>query len=159
MTIETLVAVFAILLTISLAAERLIEAGKPLFEKITSPSWQSSAKLISAIVVGSGCAALFRFDLLGKLGIGGVSVLVGYLAAGLISSTGSTTINRCLEWLKTLKNNTVTQVVTESIPTAPNITKVTVVATTKSDTAPVETVSVTQAAPPAGVQEIPEIGI
>lgn len=140
MTVETLIAVFAILLTISLAAERLIEAGKPLFEKITSPSWQSSAKLISAIVIGSGCAALFRFDLLGKLGIGGVSVLVGYLAAGLISSTGSTTINRALEWLKTLKNNTITQVVTESTPTT---TKTTVVATTKSDTAPAEAVPAT----------------
>ena len=153
MTLETLIAVFAILLTISLAAERLIEAGKPLFEKITSPSWRSSAKLISAIVVGSGCAALFRFDLLGKLGVSGVSVLVGYLAAGLISSTGSTTINRCLEWLKTLKNNTVTQVVTESA-TIGNLSKTTIVATTKSDTAPAEIIPA-----PAGVQEIPEIGI
>lgn len=144
MTAETLIAVFAILLTISLAAERLIEAGKPLFDKITSPSWQSSAKLISAIVVGSGCAALFRFDLLGKLGIGGVSVLVGYLAAGLISSTGSTTINRFLEWLKTLKNNTITQTVTESTPSA---TKTTVVETTKSDTVPAEIVPAVPDAP------------
>jgi hypothetical protein len=105
-TVEILISIFAILSTISLAAERLIEMAKPLFNKIKYPEWQASAKLFSAIIIGFCCSALFRFDLLAQLGISGVSVLVGYLAAGLISSSGSTVINRFLEWLKTLKSNT-----------------------------------------------------
>ena len=113
-TVEVLIAVFAILLTISLAAERLIEFFKPLLNKVPE-AWNSSVKLMIAIFIGTGCAALFRFDLLAKLGVEDVSFLVGYLAAGLISSTGSTTINRFLEWLKTLKNDTTTTVTKTTI--------------------------------------------
>ena len=41
MDVQSLVAVFTVLLTISLSAERLIELGKPLYEKITSDTWFS----------------------------------------------------------------------------------------------------------------------
>jgi len=37
------------------------------------------------------------------LGISGLNPLVGYAAAGLVASTGSTTINRLLDWLKSLE--------------------------------------------------------
>ena len=105
MTIENLIGVLTVLLTISFAAERLIEVGKPLFEMIKDATWKASAKLLSAIVIGTGVAALFRFEMLAKMDIE-APYLLGYLAAGLIASTGSTTINRLLEWLKTLRNDT-----------------------------------------------------
>jgi hypothetical protein len=104
MSVENLIGVFTVLLTISFAAERLIEVGKPLFELIKSVTWRASAKLLSAIVIGTGVAALFRFEILPKMDIE-APYLLGYLAAGLIASTGSTTINRLLEWLKTLRND------------------------------------------------------
>ena len=108
-TVEVLVAVFAVLLTISLAVERLIEMFRPLIEKIAE-AWRASVKIGSAILVGFGLAALFRFDFLNELSVDGISPIVGYVLAGLVASTGSTTINRILEWLKTLKSNTTTSV-------------------------------------------------
>jgi flagellar biosynthesis protein FlhB len=105
--IENLIAVFAVLLTISFAAERLIEVFKPLFEKIAHPTWQSSTKLLTAILIGTACAFLLEFNLFWKLGVASVANIVGYLFAGLIASTGSTTINRLLEWLKTLRKDVV----------------------------------------------------
>lgn len=103
MTIESIVAVFTVLLTMSLAAERLIELFKPLYDKISSDNWRRSAKLLSAVLIGLVCAFLFRFDMLLWLGISGLNPLVGYAAAGLVASTGSTTINRLLDWLKSLE--------------------------------------------------------
>ena len=103
MTIESLTAVFAVLLTISLATERLIELGKPLYDKITSQVWRSSAKLLSAVVIGLFLAFMFKFDLLNWLSIPNLSPIIGYAAAGLLASTGSTTINRLLDWLKSLE--------------------------------------------------------
>lgn len=105
--IENLIAVLAVLLTISYAVERLIEVFKPLFEKITSHTWQSSIKLLTAIIIGTACAFLLEFDMFWKLGVASVAPIVGYIAAGLIASTGSTTINRLLEWLKTLRKDPV----------------------------------------------------
>jgi hypothetical protein len=105
MNAETLIALFAILLTISLGAERLLETFKPLFDKINA-AWQGSIKLACAIVIGFGLAALFRFDVLARLTIVGVPPVLSYILAGLIASTGSTTINRILEWLKTLRSDT-----------------------------------------------------
>jgi hypothetical protein len=105
MTTETFITIFAVLLTISLGAERLIEAFKPLFDKIVD-SWRGSVKLIAAILIGFGLAALFRFDMLERLTITNTLPVVGYAVAGLIASTGSTTINRLLEWLKTLRSDT-----------------------------------------------------
>lgn len=113
MTLETLIAVFAVLYVISGAAERLIEVFKFLFNKITNSDVQSSIKLLSAILIGVGLSALFHFDLLAQVGIIGVSALVGYLAAGLLSSVGSTTISWFLAWLKTLKNDTTVTKTTE----------------------------------------------
>ena len=130
--IENLIAVFAVLLTISFAAERLIEVFKPLFEKITSPTWQSSIKLLSAILIGTACAFLLQFNLFWKLGVS-VADIVGYLFAGLIASTGSTTINRLLEWLKTLRNDTTTTV-TKTVE-LPKGNSVVVVAETSSQSA------------------------
>lgn len=127
MTTETLVAVFTILLTISLAAERLIEIFKPLIEKI-SVAWQPSVKISMAILTGFGLAALFRFDLLKDLGLG-VAPVIGYALAGLVASTGSSVIHPILEWLKTLKNNTVTM-------TTDSPKETTVVETVTSDTVP-----------------------
>ena len=101
-SIEVLISIFAVLSTISLSVERLLEAFAPVFAKITV-SWQSSVKLIVAIVLGFGLAALFQFDLLAKIAVVGISPFVGYGLSGLISSTGSTAINRFLGWLKTLK--------------------------------------------------------
>ena len=100
---QVLVTVFTVLLTISLSAERLIELGKPLYEKIAIDVWRKSAKLLSAVVIGFFLAILFKFDMLSVLGVG-VNPYVGYLAAGLVTSTGSTTINRLLDWLKSLDN-------------------------------------------------------
>ena len=131
--IENLIAVFAVLLTISFAAERLIEVFKPLFEKITSPTWQSSIKLLSAILIGTACAFLLQFNLFLKLGVASVADIVGYLFAGLIASTGSTTINRLLEWLKTLRNDTTTTV-TKTVE-LPKGNSVVVVAETSSQSA------------------------
>ena len=131
--IENLIAVFAVLLTISFAAERLIEVFKPLFEKITSPTWQSSTKLLSAILIGTACAFLLQFNLFLKLGVASVANIVGYIAAGLIASTGSTTINRLLEWLKTLRNDTTTTV-TKTVE-LPKGNSVVVVAETSSQSA------------------------
>lgn len=108
-TVEVLIAVFAVLLTISLAVERLIEMFRPLIEKIAI-TWQASVKIAGAILAGFGLAALFRFDFLKELGVVGISPIVGYILAGLVASTGSTTINRILDWLKTLKTNRVTTV-------------------------------------------------
>lgn len=125
MTSETLVAVFTIILTISLASERFIEIFKPLVDKV-SVAWQPSVKITTAILVGFGLAALFRFDLLKDLGLG-VSPVIGYALAGLVSSTGSSVIHPILDWLKTLKNNTVTETLTET-------PKGSVVETVKSDT-------------------------
>jgi len=130
--IENLIAVFAVLLTISFAAERLIEVFKPLFEKITSPTWQGSTKLLSAILIGTACAFLLQFNLFLKLGVS-VADIVGYLFAGLIASTGSTTINRLLEWLKTLRNDTTTTV-TKTVE-LPKGNSVVVVAETSSQSA------------------------
>ena len=131
--IENLIAVFAVLLTISFAAERLIEVFKPLFEKITSPTWQGSTKLLSAILIGTACAFLLQFNLFWKLGVASVANIVGYIAAGLIASTGSTTINRLLEWLKTLRNDTTTTV-TKTVE-LPKGNSVVVVAETSSQSA------------------------
>lgn len=113
MDINSLIGVFAVLLTISLAAERLIEILKPLYEKIKDGVWKASVKLLSAVVIGTVCAALFRFDMLAKLSVE-APFLVGYLAAGLIASTGSTTINRFLEWLKSLRPSDTKTTITES---------------------------------------------
>lgn len=132
--IENLIAVFAVLLTISFAAERFIEVGKPLFEKITSPTWQSSSKLLTAILIGTACAFLLEFNLFWKLGVASVANIVGYIAAGLIASTGSTTINRLLEWLKTLRNDTTTTVTQTTV--APKVTTV-IVAETSTQSAKV----------------------
>jgi hypothetical protein len=114
MSVEALIGVFSVLLTIAFGVERLIEILKPLFEMIKSAKWQSSAKLLSAVIIGTGCAALFRFDMLVKLGVE-APYLLGYLSAGLIASTGSTTINRFLEWLKTLRNDTTTTIVEKQV--------------------------------------------
>jgi hypothetical protein len=130
MTVESLISVFAILLTISLAAERLIEIGKPLFDMIKVEAWKASIKLLSAIIVGTACAALFRFDMLVKLGVE-APYLVGYLSAGLIASTGSTTINRFLEWLKTLRNDTTTTVTEYKVGGEVDVTKEVVVSSNK----------------------------
>ena len=104
MDVQSLVAVFTVLLTISLSAERLIELGKPLYEKITSDTWRKSAKLLSAVFIGFFLSILFKFDMLNVLGVLGVSPYIGYLAVGLVTSSGSTTINRLLEWLKSLED-------------------------------------------------------
>jgi hypothetical protein len=130
MTVESLIGVFAVLLTISLAAERLIEIGKPLFDLIKADTWKASVKLLSAIVIGTACAALFRFDMLVKLNVE-APFLVGYLAAGLIASTGSTTINRFLEWLKTLRNDTKTTITESKYTDESGVTKETVVSSNK----------------------------
>jgi hypothetical protein len=127
MTTETLVAVFTILLTIALAAERFIEIFKPIIEKI-SVLWQPSVKITLAILVGFGLAALFRFDLLKDLGLG-VAPVIGYALAGLVASTGSSVIHPILEWLKTLKNNTTTEKIVERGDTVTT-------ETVKSDTVP-----------------------
>jgi len=130
--IENLIAVAAVLLTISYGVERFIEVFKPLFEKITSPTWQGSTKLLSAILIGIACAFLLQFNLFLKLGVS-VADIVGYLFAGLIASTGSTTINRLLEWLKTLRNDTTTTV-TKTVE-LPKGNSVVVVAETSSQSA------------------------
>jgi hypothetical protein len=103
MDIESLVAVFAVLLTIALAAERLIEIFKPIIEKIQDPNWLTSAKVGAAVLVGFGLAALFRFDMLARLSVTGTLPVVGYAAAGLVASVGSSTLHALLEWLKTLQ--------------------------------------------------------
>ena len=145
--IENLIAVFAVLLTISFAAERLIEVFKPLFEKITSPTWQSSIKLLSAILIGTACAFLLQFNLFWKLGVS-VADIVGYLFAGLIASTGSTTINRLLEWLKTLRNDTTTTV-TSTVTPDKNENSVVIVSETSSQRAkaPADTIEITSGEP------------
>ena len=130
--IENLIAVAAVLLTISYGVERFIEVFKPLFEMITHPKWQSSIKLLSAILIGIACAFLLQFNLFLKLGVS-VADIVGYLFAGLIASTGSTTINRLLEWLKTLRNDTTTTV-TKTVE-LPKGNSVVVVAETSSQSA------------------------
>lgn len=107
--VSVLIAIFTVLLTISLAVERLIEMFKPLIAKIPE-AWQASVKIAGAILVGFGLAALFKFDFLKELTVFGVSPIVSWVLAGLVASTGSTTINRILEWLKTLKSNRTTTV-------------------------------------------------
>jgi hypothetical protein len=113
MTTQILIAVFTILLTLSLAVERLIEVARPLIEKI-AVVWQPSVKIGLAVVIGFGLAALFRFDLLKELLVFGVAPVLGYLLAGLVASTGSSVIHPILEWLKSLKNDTTTTVTTIS---------------------------------------------
>jgi hypothetical protein len=130
MTTESLIGIFTVLLTISFAAERLIEVGKPLFELIKSATWKASAKLLSAIVIGTGVAALFRFEMLAKMDVE-APYLFGYLAAGLIASTGSTTINRLLEWLKTLRNDTTVTVTEYKESSDTEVKKETVVSSNK----------------------------
>ncbi len=110
-TVDVLIAIFTILATISLGAERLIEIFKPLIDKIAA-AWQASVKIGAAILIGFGLSALFRFDLLKEMSVSGSLPIVGYLLSGLIASTGSTVINRFREWLKTLKSNTTTSVTT-----------------------------------------------
>jgi hypothetical protein len=131
MTIETLIAVFTVLLTIALAVERLIQVAKPLLEKIQDPDWLESAKVVSAIVVGFGLAALFRFDLLARLTVTGTLPVVGYALAGLVASVGSSTLHALLEWLKTLQEpkNTITTT-TKTTTSAPVPAGVTVTTTT-----------------------------
>ena len=109
MTTQTLIAVFTVLWTLALAAERFIEIFKPLIEKI-SIVWQPSVKIVLAIAIGSALAALFRFDLLKELAVFGVIPVIGYVLAGLVASAGSSVIHPVLEWLKTLKNDTTTTV-------------------------------------------------
>ena len=109
MTTQALIAVFTILLTIALAAERLIEVGKPLIEKIT-PTWQPPVKITLAATVGTLLAGLFHFDLLKELTVTGIAPIVGYIAAGLVASSGSSVLHPILEWLKTLNNDTTTKV-------------------------------------------------
>lgn len=110
-TVDVLIAIFAILLTISLAAERFVEITKPLILKV-SLGWQASLKITIAVLVGFGLSALFRFDMLKELSISGSLPVVGWALGGLIASTGSTVINRILDWLKTLKSNTTSSVTT-----------------------------------------------
>ena len=109
MTTQTLIAVFTVLWTLALAAERFIEIFKPLIEKI-SIVWQPSVKIVLAIAIGSALAALFRFDLLKELAVFGVIPVIGYVLVGLVASAGSSVIHPVLEWLKTLKNDTTTTV-------------------------------------------------
>jgi hypothetical protein len=101
MTIDILIGVFAILLIFASATERLVEIVKPLFLKITNLDWQVSIKVAFAVLVGFGLAALFQYDVLAKVGIVALPVL-GYLAAGLIASVGSSVLHPILDWLKTL---------------------------------------------------------
>lgn len=119
MTIDILISVFAVLFTIALSAERLIEISKPLIEKIKDQGWQDSAKVASAVVVGFGLAALFRFDLLARLTVTGTPPVIGYAAAGLVSSVGSSALHAFLEWLKTLQAPTVTTTTTKTTTSAP----------------------------------------
>ena len=130
MSVESLIGIFTVLLTISFAAERLIEVGKPVYELIKAEAWKASAKLLSAIIIGTGVAALFRFEMLAKMDIE-APYLLGYLAAGLIASTGSTTINRLLEWLKTLRNDTTVTVTEYKESGDVGVTKETVVSSNK----------------------------
>ena len=103
LSIDVLVAIFTVILTMAIAAERLIEIFKPLLDKL-STVWQPSVKIVAAILVGFGLSALFNFDLLSKLGVMGVSPIAGFALAGLIASAGSSVLHPILEWLKTLKN-------------------------------------------------------
>jgi len=145
--IENLIAVAAVLLTISYGVERFIEVFKPLFEKITSPTWQGSTKLLSAILIGIACAFLLQFNLFLKLGVS-VADIVGYLFAGLIASTGSTTINRLLEWLKTLRNDTTTTV-TSTVAQDKNENSIVIVSekSSQSAKAPADTIEITSGEP------------
>lgn len=135
MTTETLLAIFAVLLTISLGAERFMEVFKPLLDKVAE-KWRSSIKIIVAILVGFGLAALFRFDILAKLMITGNLPVISYALTGLIASTGSTTINRILEWLKTLRNDTMATV-TKTITKGTTATTVTAEVKSESGRTPV----------------------
>ena len=104
MTPESLISLLTVMFIVAASAERLIEVFKPLFERIKNGTLRPSVKLLSAIVIGMLVSALFRYDLFVWLGVAGVNEWVGYLASGLLSSTGSTTINRVLDWLKTLRS-------------------------------------------------------
>lgn len=140
MTIETLIAVAAILYVISVAAERFIEFAKPWFNKITNLEWQASIKLLVAVIVGTACAALFKFDMLTMMGIVGVPYLVSYAGAGLMSSVGSTTISWFLKWLRTLQNDTTTtatKTISDDNQTPPE-TVIIVTTETSSTKVPVE---------------------
>jgi hypothetical protein len=122
MTVENLIAVFTVLFTIALAVERLIQIAKPLLEKIKDPLWLESAKVASAVVVGFGLAALFRFDLLERMTVTGTLPVIGYALAGLVASVGSSTLHAILEWLKTLRgsdNVVTTEKFERSISTPP----------------------------------------
>ena len=131
MTIETLIAIFAILYVIAGAAERLIEIIKPGLEKwVKDPAWLVSVKITLAVLVSFGLAALFRFDMLARLTIVGTSPVIGYAGAGLVSSVGSSALHAFLEWLKTLQAPTVTTTTTTSAPaaSAPPVTTTTTTA-------------------------------
>jgi hypothetical protein len=126
MTVEILISVFAILLVIAGSAERFIEIVKPGLEKtIKDPSWLISAKVAAAVLMSFALAAFFHFDLLARLGIVGTLPVIGYAAAGLFASIGSSGLHAILEWLKTIKQpNDVTTVTdktthSESTPPAP----------------------------------------
>lgn len=132
MNLEQIIAVFVVLSIISGGAERLIEIAKPLFNKIKSEEWRSSLKLLSAITIGSLLAALSHFDMLNRITIIGVPVIVSYIGAGLISSIGSTALNRFLDWLKSLREQKVVETKTVSSNVNPTVsTEVTVTEVSK----------------------------
>lgn len=147
MNLEQIIAVFVVLSIFSGGAERLIEVAKPLFNKIKSEEWRSSLKLLSAIIIGSLLAALARFDMLDRITVIGVPIIISYIGAGLISSIGSTTLNRFLDWLKSLRNDTTTTVTKTFFEKDDSSTDVVVKTISSSEKTPVdETVKQTVAA-------------
>ena len=114
-----LIVIFTVLLSIALAAERLIEVAKPLILKITNPDWQSSVKIVAAIVIGFGLAAMFQFNLLAALTVTSINPVFGYLMAGIVSSVGSSVLHAILEWLKTLQTPTSTTTIKQTSTAQP----------------------------------------
>ena len=114
-----LIVIFTVLLSIALAAERLIEVAKPLILKITNLDWQSSVKIVAAIVIGFGRAAMFQFNLLAALTVTSINPVFGYLMAGIVSSVGSSVLHAILEWLKTLQTPTSTTTIKQTSTAQP----------------------------------------
>jgi ABC-type branched-subunit amino acid transport system permease subunit len=104
--LAVLIVVVSILFALALAVERAMEIIKGPLMKIkwlvADPNLLISAKVLIAVLIGWGLAAVVSYNVMSELGAP-VPVAVGYLMTGLLTSTGSSFWHAILEWLKTIK--------------------------------------------------------
>lgn len=104
MTLDTVIALLTVVSMLATVVERGVELFRPLWVKVEAKSkdWANVAKLATAMLLGTGIAALLRIDIFAGIGVP-QPPLYGYALAGILSSGGASMWHAILEWLKTIK--------------------------------------------------------